>query len=306
MPNIFQEESKLRVTLVPILALGLLAGTGFLGKQIWDRINSDILNHPRGEIREETPESHGLEYDEVKFKTGSDITLKGWYVPARKGDRNDCVILAPGKGENRWAMLKYAPFLSDAGFDVLLFDPRSTGLSEGNRYGFGYFESKDLVNAAEYLVEEKNVEGVALFGRSAGATASLLATREDDTIEAVVADSPYANLKLASKDFGSYSSDLTLQLFFPVYMFAARLTLGVDIYQETNLLKKIEDVESPVFYIHGLEDEGVGYQNSEKLYESKDQPKRLWLVPETGHVETFENKRDEYRKKVVNFLDEWL
>lgn len=302
----FREDAKLKVTLVPILALGLLVCTGFLGREIWDRIDSDIFNHPEGEVTEETPESHGLDYDEIKFETGNDITLKGWYIPAREGERNDCVILAPGKGENRWDMLKYAPFLSDAGFDVLLFDPRSTGLSGGDRYGFGYFESKDLVNAADYLLEEKNVDEVALFGRSAGATASLLAAREDDSIEVVVADSPYANLKLASKDFGSYSNDLTLQLFFPVYMYAAQLTLGVDIYQETNVLKKIEDIESPVFFIHGLEDEGVGYQNSEKLYESKDQPKKLWLVPETGHVEALENKREVYRKKVVNFLDEWL
>ncbi len=127
---------------MPIQALGLLVSTGLLGKKIWDRINSDINNHPRGEVIEKTLESYGLDYSEVEFETVNGIALKGWYVPARKKSTTDCVILAPGKTENRWDMLKYAPFLVEDGFDVLLFDHRSTGLSEGSRYGFGYFESK--------------------------------------------------------------------------------------------------------------------------------------------------------------------
>ena len=300
------KKAKLRITLVPILALGLLVGTGFLGKKIWDRIDRDIYNHPRGDVTEKTPGDYGLDYNQVDFKTGNDLTLEGWYVRAEKNEKNDCVILAPGKTENRWDMLKYAPFLVEAGFDVLLFDPRSTGLSEGKRYGFGYYESKDIVNGAEYVLEEKGVGDVAVLGRSAGATASLLAAEESDSIEAVVADSPFANLKLASKDFGSYSSDLTLQLFFPVYMWAAKLALGVDIYAETNALKSIDDLETPVFLIHGLEDEGVGYQNTEKLYEKKSRPKKLWLVPETDHVKAFETEKEEYRRKVVSFFDNWL
>ncbi|MFB6291553.1 MAG: alpha/beta hydrolase [Candidatus Bipolaricaulia bacterium] len=299
-------RAKLKIALTPILALGLLAGTGFLGGKIYNRINRDIFHPSRGEVLKKTPESYGLSYDRVEFKTGNGITLKGWYLPARNQGKNDCVILAPGKGENRWDMLQYAPFLVQAGFDVLLFDPRSTGLSGGDRYGFGFFESRDLSVATDYVLEEKNVDEVALLGRSAGATASLLAARRNSSIEAVVADSPFANLKLASKDFGSYSSDVTLQLFFPVYMFAARTALGVDIYRKTNILKTITEVTVPVFFIHGLKDEGIGYQNSQKLFDRKKPPKKLWLVPETDHVKAFDNKKGSYTRKVVDFLTKWL
>jgi len=234
------------------------------------------------------------------------LTLKGWYVPAAKGGKSNCVILAPGKTENRWDMIKYVPFLVKAGFDVLLFDPRSTGLSEGNRYGFGYFESRDLISAVHFVMSKKRVEKVALFGRSAGATASLLAAKDASSIEAIVADSPYANLKLASKDFGSYSSDITLQVFFPVYMFAARLALGINIYRKTNVLGKVDEIQAPVFFIHGLKDTGVGYQNSERLFERKARPKKLWLVPETDHVQAFKNEKKAYCRKVVKFLKKWL
>ncbi len=98
----------------------------------------------------------------------------------------------------------------------------------------------------------------------------MLAAKENSLIDAVVADSPYANLKLASKDFGNYSSNLILQLFFPAHMFVAKLTLGVDIYDKTNILKPIDEVNTPVFFIHGQEDTGVSYQNSKKLFKRKD------------------------------------
>ena len=302
----FQERVKFKVTLIPILALGLVAGTTFLGKQIWDRIDRDIYNHPRGDVTEKTPGSYGLDYNEVEFDTRNNLTLKGWYVPADGEGTNNFVILAPGKTENRWDMIQYAPFLVKSGFDVLLFDPRSTGLSEGNRYGFGYFESKDLISAADYAMSKENVEKVALFGRSAGATASLLAAKDASSIEAVVADSPYANLKLASKDFGSYSSDLTLQVFFPVYIFAAKLAPGINIYNKTNILKKNDKIQAPIFLIHGLKDTSVGYQNSERLFKRKTRPKKLWLVPETDHVQAFKNEKKTYCRKMVKFLKKWL
>ena len=264
-----RRNQKLKFTLIPLLALGLLTGTAFLGQRIMNRINQDIYNQPRGEVTGGTPGKYGLDYNEVEFKTGNDILLKGWYVPAGSKVAEASVILAPGKAENRWDMLKYVPFISGAGFNVLLFDPRSTGLSGGKKYGFGYFESRDIINAARFLHEQKGETDVAVLGRSAGATAALLAASDSSLIDAVVADSPYANLKLASKDFGSYSGDITLQLFFPIFMFSAKLVLGFDLYRETNILKSIDGVETPVFFIHGLEDEGVGYQNSESFSTEK-------------------------------------
>ncbi len=279
---------------------------GFLGQQIWQRINQDIFNHPRGDVTGRTPRSFGLDFHEVSFETDNGVTLKGWYIAGAEADNADCIILAPGKTENRWDTLQYAPFLVRSGFNVLLFDPRSTGLSEGNRYGFGYFESRDLQHAIDYLADDKGIKDVGLLGRSAGATAVLLAGLRDDRVDAVVADSPYANLKLASKDFGDYSSDPTLQFFFPLYMFSAQLALGVDIYGKTNILEKIEKMETPAFFIHGKEDTAVGYQNSKLLFERKQQPKRLWLVPDTDHVEARKNKPEKYSSKVAGFFRQHL
>ena len=299
--ELMERKSKtLRVAILPVIAVGLVAGIGFAGNKIWNRIQQDIYNHPRGKVTGETPRTYELEYQEVNFNTGNDIELKGWYVPGKKDD--ECIILAPGKGGNRWNVLTYAPFLVESGFNVLLFDPRSTGLSGGNRYGFGYFESQDLQYAVNFLAEEKKVSEFGVLGHSAGATAGLLAGLEDQRIDAVVADSPYANLRLASKDFGGYSRNPFLQTFFPIYMFSARLALGVDIYGKTNALERIKKMETASYFIHGKADEAVGHQNSVKLYERKPSEKQLWLVPETGHVQAYKNYPEEYAQKVAGFF----
>ncbi len=295
------KSKTFRVAVLPVIAVGLLAGIGFAGNKIWNRIQQDIYNHPRGEVTGKTPRTYELEYQEVNFDTGNGIQLKGWYVPGKK--EAECIILAPGKGGNRWNVLNYAPFLVEAGFNVLLFDPRSTGLSGGNRYGFGYFESQDLQYAVSFLAEEKNVSEFAVLGRSAGATAGLLAGLEDSRIDAVVADSPYANLRLASKDFGDYSQNPLLQTFFPVYMFSAKLALGIDIYEKTNALERIKEMETAAYFIHGKADEAVGHQNSVKLYERKPSKKQLWLVSETGHVQAYKNHPEEYVQEVVDFFN---
>ncbi len=295
------KSNKFRIAILPVIAIGLLAGVGFAGSRVWNRIQQDIYNHPRGEVTGKTPGAYGLEYEKVKFNTGNDIELKGWYVPGEK--ESECIILAPGKGGNRWDVLNYAPFLVEAGFNVLLFDPRSTGLSGGNRYGFGYFESQDLQYAVNFLSDQKDVSEFGVLGRSAGATAGLLAGLEDPRIDAVVADSPYANLRLASKDFGDYSRNSFLQTFFPVYMFSLRLTLGIDIYGKTNALERIKEMEAASYFIHGKADEAVGHQNSVKLYERKPSKKQLWLVPETDHVQAYKNHPEEYAQKVVDFFN---
>ncbi|MFW6104487.1 MAG: alpha/beta hydrolase [Candidatus Bipolaricaulota bacterium] len=65
-------------------------------------------------------------------------------------------------------------------------------------------------------------------------------------------------------------------------------------------------VKAPTFFIHGLKDNAVGYQNSEKLFEKKPQPKKMWLVPATAHVAAFENVPEQYKLRVLDFFRAYL
>lgn len=248
-----------------------------------------------------------MPYQDISFKTNEDMTVRGWFVDNEATDR--AVVLAPGRGTNRWDILQDAPvrYLYENDFDILLFDPRSTGESDGKKYGFGYFESQDIINAVKFLKEEKDEGSVGIWGGSAGASAAIIAALDSsDLIDAVVADSPYANLKMAASSYGKEKNDKLIQIFFPFYMGVARFTLNFDIYAKTNLLERIKDLETPVFLIHGMEDRALKPENSQLLYENAGGPKRLWLIEGAWHVGGHEIYPKKYQKRVTSFFESYM
>ena len=299
-------NSKLHLSMLPFIILLALVGTGRALYNISATINGQVYNTPKGEVGKLTPGDWDLPFEDVSFKTTNDMTVKGWFVDREGTSR--AVILVPGRGANRWDILKDAPVrhLFENDFDVLLFDPRSTGESDGTRYGFGYFESQDIANAVKYLREKEGETAVGVWGGSAGASAAIIAGLESSGIDAIVADSPYANLKIAASSYGREKPDRIMQIFFPFYMGVARFTLNFDVYQKTNLEERVENLEVPLFLIHGLEDRALDPINSQLIYESAEGPKRLWLVEGAWHVGAHEIYPEEYKKRVSSFFDSYL
>lgn len=296
-------KGKLFLSAVTVVLLGLLVGAGFLGFQIKTALEGEIYGTPRGEIESRTPENFGLSYDRVQFESQNNLTVKGWFID---GSTDTCIILAPGKGQNRWTLLDYAPFLHQAGYDLLLFDPRGAGRSEGKRWGFGYLESRDVLESIRFLKAEYSLESIGVLGRSAGATAALIAALEGTQIDAVVADSPFASIKLASESYGNYKNNPLFDIVFPLYSLGANQMLGVDVNAKSNLQRRIGELEIPVLFIHGKEDEVLFPKNSRILYQKKPDPRKLWMVDGAGHVDAFDQKPEKYKDSVIRFFDSHL
>jgi len=292
--------------MLPFIILLALLGTGRALYDISVAINGQVYNTPRGQVGKLTPGDWDLPFEDVSFKTNEDLTIKGWFVDKKGTSR--AVILAPGRGTNRWDILRDAPVrhLYENDFDVLLFDPRSTGESEGSRYGFGYFESQDIANAVKFLKEEKGETTVGVWGGSAGASAAIIAGVESSGIDAIVADSPYANLKIAASRYGKEEEDKLMQIFFPFYMGVARFTLNFDVYEKTDISTRVKNLDVPLFLIHGLEDKALDPVNSQLIYENAEGPKRLWLVEGAWHVGAHEIYPEEYQRRVSSFFESYL
>ncbi len=302
------KSARVYVAILPILILLALLGTGQALWNISAKINGEIYNTPRGEVTDTTPGNFGLPYEDITFTTENDMELSGWFIDNTGTTR--AIVLTPGRGTNKWDILEQGPvgYLYRHGYDILLFDPRATGQSDGTKYGFGYYESQDLTNAAEYLVNERGATAIGVWGGSAGASAAIMAAldSDDDLIDAVIADSPYANLRLATSSYQNHEKDLSLQLFFPLYMGIARFTLDFNLGEKTNLSARVKDLKTPLFLIHGLDDQALEPINSQLLYENAGGPKRLWLAEGAWHVGTFEVYPDEYRRKVTAFFDSYM
>ena len=83
-------------------------------------------NVPPTALGSETPADRGLSFEAVEFPAADGVGLSGWYVPSHNGA---AVVLLPGSGSTRSAVLDHAVVLAGGGYGVLLFDARGHGES---------------------------------------------------------------------------------------------------------------------------------------------------------------------------------
>ena len=138
-----------------------------------------------------TPRELNMPYEEVSFTTADGLTLRGWFVPSeKKADKT--LILLHGYPADKGNILPALAFLH-ADFNLLLFDFRYLGESEGNYSTAGAKEVEDLLAAIQFL-KGKGIAEVGVWGFSMGGAVALMAIEKASEIRAVISESSYANL----------------------------------------------------------------------------------------------------------------
>src|SRR5215468_370065 len=91
----------------------------------------------------------GIPVQEVHFAAADGVRLAGWLALASPAAPT--LILVHGFKSDRASMLPWARFLYAAGYNVLLYDSRGCGQSEGWRIALGAREPEDVIGAVRYL-----------------------------------------------------------------------------------------------------------------------------------------------------------
>jgi len=258
-----------------------------------------------------TPKDDGFQYQDVSFKTGDGILLKGWWMPSsQKGKAQGTIILSHGVFHNRQQVLNRAEFLVQAGYQVLLFDFRGNGESGDSPVSRGLLESKDFLAAYQFLSQQHELQKpVLFFGFSLGAIAALRAGAVEggDKIQAVIADSPLPNLK-------SYVSRRTMGggfSFLPGFMgrclSAYDALTGLSLTEaDLDLIPVVKQIQDfPVLYITGQKDDLARSPEVEKLFTLTPAPhRRLIYIPDADHDHTFSEYPIIYEREVLEFLND--
>ena len=129
--------------------------------------------HPLHTVPKRTPAALGLAFEEVRFQTADGLRLAGWLVP-HAGARGN-VIFCHGHGRNRGHVAALLPTLHGMGLNVLSFDFRGHGESEGHTSTFGCREVDDLLAAESYLRGRCPGQPLFLVGTSLGAAVAIQA-----------------------------------------------------------------------------------------------------------------------------------
>lgn len=255
--------------------------------KIGDRIN------PQSEL--------GLAYENVYFKTKDNILLHGWFIPAPS---RQAVIIGHGLGANKSNFISVAQFWHNLGFNVLIFDFRGHGQSQGHTISLGYNERHDIKSGVDYLSRRKEIDPRKIigYGVSFGGAAMVQAVAQDSRLKAIIIDSAYANLDslaLQTVERLGFLPPVFVKTIARIGLSLASFESGFDL-RQFSTERAMAQVKQPVLLMHGKKDALISWRETEKLFAVAKEPKFLYLFESHGHYATMNDPG--YRTVVEKFL----
>jgi fermentation-respiration switch protein FrsA (DUF1100 family) len=235
------------------------------------------------------PDKLGLRYEDVWLTAPDGAKLHGWYLPAAAPARGT-VLHLHGNAENISTFIAAVWWLPAAGYNVLLVDYRGYGRSEGVATIDTVHEDARLALDAALLREGP----LFVFGQSLGGSAAMYAVAHHPQrarIAGVISEGAFSGYRRIAREKMNQLW-LTWPLQWPLsFLFS-------DEYAAQDAVARLSPV--PLLLVHGAADEVVPPEHARRLFEAAGEPRELWVVPETGHIEAF--TKAENRERLLAFL----
>jgi len=286
-----------RVALWLLAAVGLILVVAAAG--LWRQmpaLGAGGLLHPGRHVTTLAPPEHCVAGDFVGAAdfAGAGVTLKGWRCTAAAPARGTIVYLH-GIADNRSSATGVIQRFVARGFNVIAYDSRAHGDSQGDACTYGFFEKQDL----HRVIDTLGPGPVVLIGTSLGAAVALQEAADDRRVSAVVAAETFSDLRtVATERAPRFFTAGVIDRAFDVA--GAEGHFHVDDVQPQESARRIT---APVLLIHGADDVETPPAHSQRVYSALAGPKRLILVPGAGHNGSL---RSEVWKQIDQWIDEVL
>jgi fermentation-respiration switch protein FrsA (DUF1100 family) len=203
--------------------------------------------------------------------------------------------------------IKYMNLFLERGFNAVIYDHRRHGESGGKTTSYGHYEKFDLKAIVDWLKAEKGPGiQVGIHGESMGAATMLLyAGILEDGADFYIADCPFSDFKEQLAYRLKAEMKLPPKLFLPVADLFLRMREKYSI-ADVSPISVIENIKKPILFIHSEKDDFILPTMSEALYEKKKGPKKLYLAVNGIHAQSFNENKEDYKKVIDEFLEEYV
>jgi pimeloyl-ACP methyl ester carboxylesterase len=236
-----------------------------------------------------------LPHEAVSFRSDDGLLLRGWLFRAQ-GARRGLIVYLHGIADNRRSGVGLARRYTPQGYDVLVYDSRAHGASEGTVCTYGFYEKRDLSRALDVAQAMTGATDAIVFGSSLGAAVALQAAAIEPRIRAVVAQSPFADLETVIRDrapFVATRDEVARAI-------ALAESEGRFRAADVSPCAAAALIHVPVLLIHGAEDHETPPVHSRRIYEALTGPRRFLVVPGAGHNDVLG------REEVWQVIGTWL
>ena len=277
------------VTGCGMLIVGLLASWIVAGRLVAP--NNHLVGEPPSDLLVET----------ISLPSQSGTKIAGWHVLAESS--RGVVVLLHGYSGSRLSMLDRARWLAVEGYATVLIDLQAHGESRGTHITIGHLEKHDVVAAVEYAKSQHPDLPVGVLGVSLGGASALLASPLN--VDAMVLESVFPDIEAAVHN--RVSARLGILSYVPAELLLIQMKprFGVSV-DDLRPIDFVANAGCPVFVMSGSDDLHTTAIETERIYEAAVEPKQLWLVDGAAHVDLLVASPEDYRKRVLSFLNRHL
>ena len=244
-----------------------------------------------------------IDYEDIEFTTKDNLKIKGWLIKSK--ENRATVILCHGLFATMDDMIDCIPFLHHTGYNVVAFDFRNCGRSEGKITTLGYYETAELNSAVDFVLKQESLShNIIAWGKSMGAAVALLEASKNPNIQGVIAESSFLSFKQTIAHHAKllYGLPPFPMVYLTIFWVKVRTGIDPDKVDIINAVKKLDD--KPVLFVGSEADERIPAKDAKRLFdECSSKNKELWITKEGEHGGIFDANKNEYEKRVIEFLD---
>jgi len=211
---------------------------------------------------------------EVSVTSRDGLRLRGWRCNAA-GVARGTVVYLHGVADNRGSAAEAIRRFTARGFEVVAFDARAHGASDGEFCTYGYHERHDVQRIVATLREGP----IVLIGTSMGASVAVQAAAIEPRVSAVVAAEAFSDLATVARERAPFVfTEGRIQQAFRIAEQRARFVVA-----DVSPQRAAARIRVPVLLLHGEQDRDTSPDHSRRVFAALGGPGRLILVPGVGH-----------------------
>ncbi len=216
-----------------------------------------------------------------------------------------CVMILSGRTDGLTYGYYFATPYAKNRFNVLVFDARAHGESDGEYNTVGFEESLDDVEWVKFLKEKCGIKTVIFHGiciGSAGGLIALTSQASKGCADAIVAEGMFARFSESVKNH-------LIERKRPVFIFLDLIDMWMKKYTGHSMKKGpidfIDKLDKPLLMLHSKEDRYSTPENAQKLYDKAGTSnKKLVWFEKGAHSMLRVTDTEKYDREIEEFIKE--